>query len=108
MVKGLTTALTALRFPRMFIYIPCSTTSTETSNSWFGQNSKKAKFQRQLNDVQTRMRLRASGDKADIRMAYIPGLHLPLVESLVDNGAVSIATRPMLKKRKVYYFLVGY
>ncbi|GJJ07431.1 hypothetical protein Clacol_001633 [Clathrus columnatus] len=61
-----------------------------TFPSWFGQNSKQSRLQRQLNDIQTRMRLRVSGDKTDIRMSYIPALHLPLVEPLAHTGAPAI------------------
>ncbi|KAL7319919.1 DNA replication factor C complex subunit Rfc1 [Mucor circinelloides] len=42
---------------------------------WLGQNSKAQKFGRSLSDVQTRMRLKASGDKFEIRQNYIPTLN---------------------------------
>ncbi|KAI7908090.1 replication factor RFC1 C terminal domain-containing protein [Cokeromyces recurvatus] len=42
---------------------------------WLGQNSKAGKYARALSDVQTRMRLRASGDKYEIRQNYIPTLN---------------------------------
>ncbi|KAI9483454.1 MAG: replication factor RFC1 C terminal domain-containing protein [Benjaminiella poitrasii] len=43
--------------------------------SWLGQNSKASRFDRALSDVQTRMRVRASGDKYEIRQNYIPTLN---------------------------------
>ncbi|KAI9260071.1 replication factor RFC1 C terminal domain-containing protein [Helicostylum pulchrum] len=43
--------------------------------SWLGQNSKAGKYSRALADIQTRMRLKASGDKFEIRQNYIPTLN---------------------------------
>jgi replication factor C subunit 1 len=58
--------------------------------SWLGQNSKQGKLQRQLVEVQIRMRLKVSGDRAEIRQSYIPALFprivLPLMDK--DSGAV--------------------
>ncbi|KAF8518902.1 replication factor RFC1 C terminal domain-containing protein [Gautieria morchelliformis] len=54
---------------------------------WFGQNSKQSKLQRQLADVQIRMRLKVSGDKTEIRQSYAPALHSLLVQPLIDSGA---------------------
>ena len=45
---------------------------------------------RQLGDVQIRMRLKVSGDKNDIRQAYIPALFPHIVKPLVDKGAVRV------------------
>ncbi|KIJ38684.1 hypothetical protein M422DRAFT_258556 [Sphaerobolus stellatus SS14] len=36
------------------------------------------------------MRLRVSGDKTEIRTSYIPALHFPLVQPLVDNGSSAV------------------
>lgn len=58
--------------------------------AWFGQNSKQSKLQRQLNDVQSHMRLRISSNKAEARMSYIPALNLRLVEPLVDSGTSAV------------------
>ncbi|RCI04017.1 hypothetical protein CU098_011383 [Rhizopus stolonifer] len=42
---------------------------------WLGQFSKAGKYARQLSDVQTRMRIKASGDKFEIRQNYVPTLN---------------------------------
>src|ERR1700722_2941517 len=57
---------------------------------WLGQNSKQNKLNRQLADVQIRMRLKASGDKSEIRQSYLPALFPHIVEPLIDEGAVRI------------------
>jgi len=56
---------------------------------WLGQNSKQNKLSRQLGDVQIRMRLKVSGDKSEIRQAYIPALYPHIVKPLMDVGTVS-------------------
>jgi hypothetical protein len=56
---------------------------------WLGQNSKQNKLQRALGDVQIRMRLKVSGDKAEIRQSYIPALFPHIVQPLMDEGSVS-------------------
>lgn len=56
---------------------------------WLGQNSKQNKLGRQLGEVQTRMRLKVSADKNEIRQSYIPALFPHVVQPLVDVGAVS-------------------
>ncbi|KAG8742351.1 hypothetical protein FRC10_001632 [Ceratobasidium sp. 414] len=58
---------------------------------WLGQNSKQGKLQRQLGDIQIRMRLRVSGDRGEIRQSYIPALFPRMVRPLVDNGNESIS-----------------
>jgi replication factor C subunit 1 len=55
---------------------------------WLGQNSKQNKLQRQLGDLQIRMRLKVSGNKAEIRQSYIPALFPHAVHPLMDRGAV--------------------
>jgi len=57
---------------------------------WLGQNSKQNKLQRQLNDVQIRMRLKVSGDKPEIRQHYVPALFPSLVKPLIDTGLSAI------------------
>ncbi|KAF8075799.1 replication factor RFC1 C terminal domain-containing protein [Lyophyllum atratum] len=57
---------------------------------WLGQNSKQNKLGRQLTDVQIRMRLKVSGDKAEIRQSYIPALFPHLVKPLMDEGASAV------------------
>lgn len=51
---------------------------------WLGQNSKAAKYARALSDVQSRMRLTASGDKFEIRQNYIPTLNSRLFNELEE------------------------
>ncbi|KAG8720285.1 hypothetical protein FRC08_000645 [Ceratobasidium sp. 394] len=58
---------------------------------WLGQNSKQGKLQRQLGDIQIRMRLKVSGDRGEIRQSYIPALFPRMVRPLVDNGNESIS-----------------
>ncbi|KAF9237027.1 replication factor RFC1 C terminal domain-containing protein [Melanogaster broomeanus] len=41
---------------------------------WLGQNSKQGKLNRQLGEVQIRMRLKVSGNKTEIRQSYVPAL----------------------------------
>ncbi|KAI0709836.1 DNA replication factor C, large subunit [Earliella scabrosa] len=57
---------------------------------WLGQNSKQTKLNRQLTDVQARMRLRVSGDKSEIRQSYIPALFPHLVQPLMDQGVSAV------------------
>ncbi|CEL59747.1 Replication factor C subunit 1 OS=Schizosaccharomyces pombe (strain 972 / ATCC 24843) GN=rfc1 PE=1 SV=1 [Rhizoctonia solani AG-1 IB] len=54
---------------------------------WLGQNSKQGKLQRQLGDIQIRMRLKVSGNKAEIRQSYIPSLLPRLVRPLIEEGS---------------------
>ena len=60
---------------------------------WLGQNSKQNKLQRQLGDLQIRMRLKVSGDKAEIRQSYLPALFPHVVQPLMDDGVVSSISR---------------
>jgi hypothetical protein len=53
---------------------------------WLGQNSKQSKLQRQLGDVQARMRMKVSGDKTEIRRYYLPALFPHIVEPFADKG----------------------
>ncbi|KAF5363955.1 hypothetical protein D9756_001043 [Leucocoprinus leucothites] len=61
-----------------------------TFPQWLGQNSKQNKLARQLGDVQVRMRLRVSGDKAEIRQSYVPSLFPFIVSPLVDTGVSAV------------------
>ena len=58
--------------------------------SWLGQNSKQGKLNRQLMDIQARMRLKMSADKQELRQHYIPSLFPHIIKPLVDEGAVSL------------------
>ncbi|KZT74614.1 DNA replication factor C, large subunit, partial [Daedalea quercina L-15889] len=57
---------------------------------WLGQNSKQNKLMRQLTEVQARMRLHVSGDKAEIRQSYIPAMFPYVVRPLIDEGASAV------------------
>ncbi|KAG2153508.1 purine nucleotide binding protein [Suillus bovinus] len=61
-----------------------------TFPQWLGQNSKQNKLNRQLGDVQVRMRLKVSGDKHEIRQSYIPALYPHIVKPLIDEGAAAV------------------
>ncbi|KAL4974823.1 replication factor RFC1 C terminal domain-containing protein [Aspergillus desertorum] len=54
--------------------------------SWLGQNSKQGKLSRYVKEIQGRMRLRASGDRHEIRQQYIPLLWDKLVKRLMTDG----------------------
>lgn len=60
------------------------------SYSWFGKNSTQTKLQRQLGDIQIRMRLRVSGDRKEIRQSYLPTLFPRLVHPIAHDGADGI------------------
>ncbi|KAK7061194.1 replication factor C subunit 1 [Favolaschia claudopus] len=68
---------------------------------WLGQNSKQTKLSRQLTDVQIRMRLKVSGDKHEIRQAYIPALFPHIVKPLMDVGASAV--EEVIEKMDEYY-----
>jgi replication factor C subunit 1 len=78
---------TAYRFRSTLGSSGCSY-QTNSFYRWLGQNSKQSKLQRQLGDLQIRMRLKVSGDKAEIRQSYIPSLFPHVVRPLMDTGAV--------------------
>ncbi|KAL5340739.1 replication factor RFC1 C terminal domain-containing protein [Aspergillus crustosus] len=54
--------------------------------SWLGQNSKQGKLSRLMKDIQGRMRLRASGDRHEVRQQYLPLLWDKLVRRLQADG----------------------
>jgi len=68
---------------------------------WLGQNSKQSKLSRQLGDVQIRMRLKVSGDKSEIRQAYIPALFPHIVKPLMDVGASAV--EEVIERMDEYY-----
>ncbi|CAK5275876.1 unnamed protein product [Mycena citricolor] len=68
---------------------------------WLGQNSKQTKLNRQLGEVQVRMRLKVSGDKNEIRQSYIPALHPHIVQPLVDTGASAV--EEVIERMDEYY-----
>ncbi|KAI8601099.1 chromosome transmission fidelity factor [Dissophora ornata] len=58
--------------------------------SYLGQFSKASKYNRIVKELQTRMRLKISGDKNEVRQSYLPALFPALTEPLVNNGADAI------------------
>ncbi|KAL4933482.1 replication factor C subunit 1 [Aspergillus undulatus] len=54
--------------------------------SWLGQNSKQGKLSRYVKEIQGRMRLRASGDRHEVRQQYIPLLWEKLINRLMIDG----------------------
>ncbi|WRT63728.1 uncharacterized protein IL334_000651 [Kwoniella shivajii] len=57
---------------------------------WLGQNSKQGKLQRQLTDIQIRMRLKVSGGRSEIREQYMPMLASKIVLPLVQRGTDAV------------------
>ncbi|WWC58244.1 uncharacterized protein I303_100782 [Kwoniella dejecticola CBS 10117] len=57
---------------------------------WLGQNSKQGKLQRQLTDIQIRMRLRVSGGRTEIREQYMPLLANKVIMPLVKRGSDAV------------------
>ncbi|GJN92543.1 hypothetical protein Rhopal_005573-T1 [Rhodotorula paludigena] len=58
--------------------------------AWLGKNSTQNKLNRQLAEIQIRMRLRASGDKRELRQSYLPTLFSSLVQPLQDRGTDAV------------------
>ncbi|XJO75680.1 hypothetical protein BDV3_006321 [Batrachochytrium dendrobatidis] len=58
--------------------------------SWLGQNSKQAKAQRFLREIQIHMRLRTSADKNQVCQCYLPTLAQLLTRPLSNSGTDGI------------------
>jgi len=56
---------------------------------------------RQLGDVQIRMRLKVSGDKSEIRQSYLPALFPHIVKPLMDVGASAV--EEVIERMDEYY-----
>lgn len=54
--------------------------------SWLGNNSKYGKLSRYVKEIQSHIRLRASGDRHEVRQNYIPAFHSQLVRRLEHEG----------------------
>ncbi|KZV77014.1 DNA replication factor C, large subunit [Peniophora sp. CONT] len=96
-------ALSTVR-PASFIYGQGGGWGSDTPMSfpqWLGQNSKSNKLSRALGDVQIHMRLKVSGDKNEIRQAYIPALFPHIVQPLADEG--SSAVEGVMETMDEYY-----
>ncbi|XP_046433151.1 replication factor C subunit 1 isoform X1 [Neodiprion fabricii] len=60
--------------------------------SWLGQNSKRGKFDRLLQEITMHTRLATSSSKDAINLDYLKHLRDAVVKPLVDNGAEGTAT----------------
>ncbi len=58
--------------------------------TWLGNNSKLGKLTRFIKEIQGHMRLRASGDRHEIRQQYLPALWFKLVKKLEIEGKEAI------------------
>ncbi|KAI5791607.1 chromosome transmission fidelity factor [Peziza echinospora] len=70
--------------------------------SWLGNNSKYGKLSRYVKEIQSHMRLRASGDRNEIRQSYLPALWSKLGKRLEMDGKEAI---PEVIKLMDDYFL---
>lgn len=61
-----------------------------TFTQWLGKNSSMGKMQRQVKEIQGHMRLRASGDRHEIRQQYLPLLWANLVKKLEVEGKEAV------------------
>ena len=59
--------------------------------SWLGRNSTGTKRMRLLRELGGHMQVHASGDKAEIRQAYVPALRHTLLAPLLARGSDGIA-----------------
>ncbi|TFY76813.1 hypothetical protein EWM64_g7199 [Hericium alpestre] len=67
---------------------------------WLGQNSKQTKLSRQLGEIQIRMRLKVSGDKAEIRQSYVPALFPYIVQPMMEGSS---AVDDVIERMDQYY-----
>lgn len=58
--------------------------------SWLGQNSKKLKYQRLLQELQYHTSLKTSTDNRELRLSYMPFLISKLSEPLIDRAETGI------------------
>ncbi|KAI9889706.1 MAG: hypothetical protein M1814_005005 [Vezdaea aestivalis] len=58
--------------------------------TWLGQNSKQMKLARYVKEIQGHMRLRASGDRHEVRQQYLPVLWHMLIKRLQAEGKDSV------------------
>ncbi|SLM35889.1 chromosome transmission fidelity factor [Lasallia pustulata] len=69
--------------------------------SWLGNNSKQGKLMRFIKEIQGHMRLRASGDRHEIRQQYLPLLWYKLIGELEKQGKDSV--KDMIKLMDSYF-----
>ncbi|KAF7587133.1 hypothetical protein BBP40_007682 [Aspergillus hancockii] len=65
-------------------------TERSAFTTWLGQNSKQGKLWRYIKEIQGHMRLRASGDRDEIRQQYLPLIWDKLVRRLMKEGKASV------------------
>lgn len=87
---------------------PCSYTygghsSFPSFPAFLGQNSKRMRLQRQLVELQTRLRLSTTGARDDVRLHYVPGLLAQLVDPIVQHGQQGI--EPVIAAMDEYYLV---
>ncbi|KAI9885982.1 MAG: hypothetical protein M1823_002204 [Watsoniomyces obsoletus] len=58
--------------------------------SWLGQNSKQGKLSRFVKEIQGHMRLRASGDRHEVRQQYLPTIWTQTVGQLESRGREAV------------------
>lgn len=58
--------------------------------SWLGKNSTQGKLTRMVKEIQGHMRLRASGDRHEIRQQYVPVLWDKTVRPLAEKGKETV------------------
>ncbi|KAF2839549.1 DNA replication factor C, large subunit [Patellaria atrata CBS 101060] len=78
-------------FVRPASFISGSMTGGPTPfTQWLGKNSSQGKFTRLVKEIQGHMRLRASGDRYEVRQQYIPLLWTQLVKKLELEGKEAV------------------
>lgn len=69
--------------------------------AWLGKNSAQSKAIRLVKELQGHMRLRATGDRHEIRQQYVPVLWTELIKKLADQGKDSVDA--MIELMDSYY-----
>ncbi|KAL1966103.1 hypothetical protein VTN77DRAFT_4851 [Rasamsonia byssochlamydoides] len=80
----------AFSFVRPASFVSGNLIDRPAFTSWLGQNSKQGKLSRYVKEIQGHMRLRASGDRDEIRQQYLPVLWDKLIRRLMDDGKDSV------------------
>ncbi|KAK2758352.1 hypothetical protein FQN54_004201 [Arachnomyces sp. PD_36] len=73
-------------FVRPASFVSGNMTERSVFAGWLGNNSKHGKLGRYVKELQGHMRLRASGDRHEIRQQYLPALWNKLVRPLQEEG----------------------
>ncbi|KMQ46988.1 hypothetical protein HL42_2323 [Trichophyton rubrum] len=80
----------AFSFVRPASFMAGNMTDRVGFTSWLGNNSKQGKMARQVKEIQGHMRLRASGDRHDIRQQYMPVIWNKTVKRMEVDGKDSV------------------